>query len=137
MEMDSAQSTVPLALVREIRTITIYREFLPSNHQDLAMVYNNFSVIHQTMRIHPQAISYHEKASAIRQCIPSLSHSDLALLYNSIGAVHEAMKSYSKTYVFYESAVVAAQKLLPADHRNFQNWKKNFERIRQIKSWDK
>ncbi|CAF1353311.1 unnamed protein product [Rotaria sordida] len=62
------------------------------------------------------ALSYFEKAVAIRQQSLRSDHPDLAYSYNNIGNVYYSMGNYSEALSSHEKALAIRQKSCPPSH---------------------
>ncbi|CAF1354908.1 unnamed protein product [Rotaria sordida] len=89
MQIDPTQSTTPFASIREA-----------------------YSAIGENST----ALSYYEKAVAIRQRSHCSDHPDLAYSYNNIGNVYYSMGNYSEALSSHEKALAIRQQSLPSNH---------------------
>ncbi|CAF1424907.1 unnamed protein product [Adineta steineri] len=86
------------------------------NDEDKAHLYRQLGLIKNAQGKYKQALSFHEKALAIRQHSLPPNHPDLAESYNNIGEVHDRMGNYSEALSFYEKALEIRQQSLPPNH---------------------
>ncbi|CAF1135897.1 unnamed protein product [Adineta steineri] len=119
----------PKALAYYEKALTIRQQSLPSNHPDLGSSYNNIGVVHPdlgasynsigmvhyNMVDYPKALSYHEKALAIRQQSLPSNHPDLGSSFNSIGLVYYNMRDYPTALSYHEKALAIRQQSLPSN----------------------
>ncbi|CAF1475651.1 unnamed protein product [Adineta steineri] len=98
------------------QALEIYQKTLPSNHPNLAPLYNNIGLAYDKMGDYSKTLSYYEKALEIRQITFPSNHPDLANSYNNIGGMHCIRGEYLKALTYYEQALEICQKTLPSNH---------------------
>jgi tetratricopeptide (TPR) repeat protein len=98
------------------KSLEISEKTLPPNYPNLAMSYNNISLVYYNMGDYSKALSYYEKALEIEQQSLPPNHPDLAIFYHNIGGVYRTMGEYSKALSHYEKALEIRQESLPPNH---------------------
>ncbi|CAF0763082.1 unnamed protein product [Adineta steineri] len=94
-----------------IKAQEIYEVLLhqATNENDKAKLYHQLGRIKRNQGEYQEALSYYEKARAIRQQSLNSNHPDLAMSYNSIG-------DYPKALISLEKALAIQQQSLPSNH---------------------
>ncbi|CAF0874067.1 unnamed protein product [Adineta steineri] len=98
------------------KALEIRQKHLPSNHPNLATLYNNIGRLYDKTEEYSKAISFHEKALEIYQKTLPSNHPSLTTSYNDIGSVYNNMGQYSKALFFHEKALEIREKTLPSNH---------------------
>ncbi|CAF1053070.1 unnamed protein product [Adineta steineri] len=86
------------------------------NEHDKAKLYHQLGRIKRNQGEYQEALSYYEKARAIRQQSLNCNHPDLAMSYNSIGLVYNSIGDYPKALISLEKALAIQQQSLPSNH---------------------
>ena len=99
------------------KSIEIYEKYFP-NDPDLAMSFNNIALVYDEMGEYTRALSYYEKALAIKQQQQSLSPNGLNLeaLYDNISYVYVEMGEYTKALSYKEKILESKQQISPPNH---------------------
>ncbi|CAF1276520.1 unnamed protein product [Adineta steineri] len=101
-----------------IKAQEIYKVLLNqiTNERDKALIYYQLGWIKNNQGKYQEALSFHEKALAIRQQLLPSNHPDLADSYNKIGNVYNDMDEYSRALSSHEKALAIRQQSLPSNH---------------------
>ncbi|CAF0813456.1 unnamed protein product [Adineta steineri] len=96
----------------------IYKVLLnqTTNESDKANIYHQLGQIKYNEGEYQEALSYYEKALAIRQQSLPSNHSDLGTSYSRMGTVYASMGDYPKALSYYEKALTIRQQSLPSNH---------------------
>ncbi|CAF5030685.1 unnamed protein product, partial [Rotaria sp. Silwood1] len=78
---------------------------LPSDHSDIASVYNWIGVVHDKRNNFDQALEYYEKAYAIRQEQLPSDHPDIAKSLYDFGTIAERKKNFDQAINYYAQAL--------------------------------
>ncbi|CAF4161682.1 unnamed protein product, partial [Adineta steineri] len=87
-----------------------------TNESDKASIYYHLGWIKYFQEEYQEALSYYEKALAIRQLLLPSNHPDLGESYNRIGLVYGNMGDYPKALSYYEKALAIKQQSLSSNH---------------------
>ncbi|CAF0830309.1 unnamed protein product [Adineta steineri] len=87
-----------------------------TNENDKAKLYHQLGRIKRNQGEYQEALSYYEKARAIRQQSLNSNHPDLAMSYNSISLVYNSIGDYPKALISLEKALAIQQQSLPSNH---------------------
>jgi tetratricopeptide (TPR) repeat protein len=87
-----------------------------TNESEKAAIYGQLGSVKYDQGEYQEAITFHEKALAIRQQSLPPIHPDLAKSYIGIGNVYNSMGDYPKALSYYEKALEIRQQSLPPNH---------------------
>ncbi|CAF3849355.1 unnamed protein product [Adineta steineri] len=87
-----------------------------TDESDKANIYHQLGRIKDSQEEYQEALSYYEKALAIRQQSLPLNHPDLGASYSNIGVVYDNMGDYLRALSNYEKALAIRQQSLPLNH---------------------
>jgi tetratricopeptide (TPR) repeat protein len=87
-----------------------------TNETEKGPIYHQLGRVKNNQGEHQEAITFYEKALAIRQQSLPPNHPDLAASYNNIGVVYESMGDYPKALSYYEKDLAISQQSLPSNH---------------------
>ncbi|CAF3827178.1 unnamed protein product [Adineta steineri] len=87
-----------------------------TDESDKANIYHQLGRIKDSQEEYQEALSYYEKAFAIRQQSLPLNHPDLGASYSNIGVVYDNMGDYLRALSNYEKALAIRQQSLPLNH---------------------
>lgn len=99
------------------KSIEIYEKYSP-NGPNLAMSFNHIALAYDEVGECTRALSYYEKALAIKQQSLSPNNPDLENLYDNISSVYEEMGEYAKAVSYKEKILEIKQQVFPPDHLN-------------------
>ncbi|CAF1475081.1 unnamed protein product [Adineta steineri] len=86
------------------------------NESDKANIYYQLGRIKYFQGQYQEALSFYEKALAIRELSLPSNHPDLGGSYNNIGLVYGGMGDYPKSLLSHEKALAIQQQSLPSNH---------------------
>jgi CHAT domain-containing protein/Tfp pilus assembly protein PilF len=89
---------------------------LGPEHPDVAIDYNGLGAAYQDKGDYDRAISYYEKALAIRLKALSPVHPDVASSYNNLGLAYNYKGDYDRAISYYEKALAVKFKALGPGH---------------------
>lgn len=95
------------------KTLEIRQKILPSNHPDLAVIYNSIGLLHCTVGQFFKALESFHKELEIKQRSLSQNHPEFATVYSNIGLVYFNMNDHEKALEFYQKALEIYLKTLP------------------------
>jgi tetratricopeptide (TPR) repeat protein len=87
-----------------------------TNESEKGSIYHQIGWVKGDQGEYQEAITFYEKALAIKQQSLPPNHLDLALSYNNIGTVYDSMGDYPKALSSHEKALAIRQQSLPPDH---------------------
>jgi tetratricopeptide (TPR) repeat protein len=110
------QENYDIALKFYQDALTIYREHLSPDHQNIAGCYNNIGLVYDNKNNYQQALVYYQKALQIYQETLPDDDPSVATSYNSIGMVYNSSGDYSEALRFCKKALDIFGKSLPPTH---------------------
>jgi tetratricopeptide (TPR) repeat protein len=110
------QENYDIALKFYQDALTIYREHLSPDHQNIAGCYNNIGLVYDNKNNYQQALVYYQKALQIYQETLPDDDPNVATSYNSIGMVYNSSGDYSEALRFCKKALDIFGKSLPPTH---------------------
>lgn len=113
----AAQKQYTEAIQFDEKSIEIYEKYSPQD-PSLPKSYGNIGNVYFNMGKYDKALSFHEKALAIKQQSSESDLLDLAVTYNNIGNIHRNMGDHDKAISSFETALSIRQKLLPPTHHS-------------------
>ncbi|CAF4465040.1 unnamed protein product, partial [Adineta steineri] len=103
---------------QSIKAQEVYETLLhqATNESDKATIYYQLGRIKRNQGEYQEALSYYEKALAIRQQSLPSEHPDLGGSYNNIGLVYHNIGDYPKALSYYEKSLAIRLQSLPSNH---------------------
>ncbi|CAF4167778.1 unnamed protein product [Adineta steineri] len=87
-----------------------------TDESDKALIYNQLGMIKDVRGEYSEALTYYEKALAIKQQSLPSNDPGLGVFYNNIGVVYHNMGDYPKALSYYEKAFTVQQQSLHSNH---------------------
>jgi tetratricopeptide (TPR) repeat protein len=105
--------------------LKIYSETLPSDHPNIATIYNNIGLVYDSKNDYSQALASYQKAQQIYESKLDSNHPILANCYNNIASAYDNLKNYKQALTFYDKSYQIYEKTLPAKHPHIATYYSN------------
>ena len=94
----------------------IREKVLPSDHPDLASIYNNIGTVYGDLGNYTESLKWLNECRLIREKVLPSDHPDLASIYNNIGSIYRDLDKYTESLEWYNKCRLIREKVLPFDH---------------------
>jgi tetratricopeptide (TPR) repeat protein len=89
---------------------------LPSDHEDMASVYNNIGNVYDTKREFNLALEYYNKAYEMHLRLPRQDHPHIEGPLCNIGNIYRHKGDYDRAMEYYHQSLTVYEKRYPGDH---------------------
>jgi len=93
----------------------------PLDKSKLIVVYNDISVVYQSMGNYTYALDYGMKAVSLSSAIFDESHSLNATMFNNIGGIYDMMGDFPQAQMYYKKGLKLREKHLGTNHIDTAN----------------
>lgn len=100
------------------KAVYIREKYLPPEHLDLAVAYNNLAVAFQDFGEYRKSLHYDLVTLNIREKALPPEHLDLATSYNNIAESYGALGEHQNRLEYHLKALNIREKVLPTDHHH-------------------
>lgn len=97
------------ALQYQEKALSIQEQYLPSNHPDLAVTYDQMGFIHENMGSYTKALEFYDRALQIRENSFPSNHQIMATSYDNIGSIYRKIGGYEKAATFHKKALAVRE----------------------------
>ncbi|CAF1498306.1 unnamed protein product [Adineta ricciae] len=94
-------------------SLVLYKKVLPSDHRDLAIVYNNMGIVCNLLEDYSTALFAHKTALKIRQLLYESNYPALYMSYSNLGDLYQNMGDHTESLMYFEKGLEIIRKILP------------------------
>jgi tetratricopeptide (TPR) repeat protein len=115
------------------KALEVFDDLLKRAPNDIqkAANYNNIGLVYRRMVEYQKALSFYERALAIRETTLLANHPDLAQSYNNIGIVYMKMGEYPRALSYYTRALKIFKLALGDRHPHTKSVVKSIELVKK------